>query len=61
VPVPAAKEIRGLIERKSRTREMGSGLIPTAIAHYLEARYGHHEMNLAATVRDEARQAARTS
>ncbi|BCG69974.1 hypothetical protein MesoLj113a_11320 [Mesorhizobium sp. 113-1-2] len=57
VPVPAAKEIRGLIERKSRTREMGSGLIPTAIARYLEARYGHHAMNLAAPVRDDARQA----
>ena len=57
VPVPAAEEIRRLIERKSQTREMGSGLIPTAIAGYLEARYGHHEMNLAATVRDEARQA----
>ncbi|QND57491.1 nucleotidyltransferase domain-containing protein [Mesorhizobium huakuii] len=57
VPVPAAEEIRGLIERKSQTREMGSGLIPTAIARYLEARYGHHAMNLAATVRDDARQA----
>lgn len=57
VPAPAAEEIRGLIERKSQTREIGSGLIPTAIAHYLEARYGHHEMNLAATVRDETRQA----
>jgi len=57
VPVPAAKEIRGLTERKSRTREMGSGLIPTAIARYLEARYGHHAMNLAAPVRDNARQA----
>ncbi|MBZ9994708.1 DNA polymerase beta superfamily protein [Mesorhizobium sp. BH1-1-4] len=57
VPAPASEEIRRLIERKSQTREMGSGLIPTAIAHYLEARYGHHEMNLAAPVRDEIRHA----
>lgn len=36
---------------------MGSGLIPIAIACHLEARYGHHEMNLAAMVGDEAHQA----
>ncbi|UCI20358.1 nucleotidyltransferase domain-containing protein [Mesorhizobium sp. B2-1-8] len=57
VPAPASEEIRRLIERKSQTREMGSGPIPIAIARYLEARYGHHHMNLAAMVRDEARQA----
>ncbi|KQU92236.1 nucleotidyltransferase [Mesorhizobium sp. Root102] len=57
IPAPASTEIRHLIERKSRTREMGSGLIPTAIAHYLEARYGHHQMNLAGVVRDKVRQA----
>ena len=57
VPTQASDEIRSLIDRKSDTREMGSGLIPTAIARYLEARYGHHEMNLAGVVRDEARQA----
>ncbi|MBZ9675366.1 DNA polymerase beta superfamily protein [Mesorhizobium sp. ES1-1] len=57
IPGPASKEIRHLIERKSRTREMGFGLIPTAIAHYLEARYGHHQMNLPGMVRDEVRQA----
>ncbi|RUV31461.1 nucleotidyltransferase [Mesorhizobium sp. M7A.F.Ca.MR.148.00.0.0] len=57
IPARACDEIRSLIERKSQTREMGSGLTPTAIARYLEARYGHYEMNLAGTVRDEGRQA----
>lgn len=57
MPAQASDEIRSLIDRKSQTREMGTGLIPTAIARYLEARYGHHEMNLAGVIRDEARQA----
>ena len=57
MPVEAANEIRRLIDKKSHTREMGSGFIPAAIARYLEARYGHHEMNLAGAVRDESRQA----
>ena len=56
IPAQANEEIRRLIESKSRTRELGSGLIPAAIAGYLETRYGHHEMNLAGTVRDEVRQ-----
>ncbi|WP_287330708.1 nucleotidyltransferase domain-containing protein [Mesorhizobium sp.] len=56
IPADAAAEIRRLIDKKSHTRELGSGLIPTAIAYYLEARYGHHEMNGASAVRDEARQ-----
>ena len=53
----ARHEIRRLIDKKSQIRELGFGLIPAEIARYLEARYGHHEMNLAGTVRDEARQA----
>ncbi|TGR12815.1 nucleotidyltransferase, partial [Mesorhizobium sp. M8A.F.Ca.ET.202.01.1.1] len=57
VPAQAASEIRRLIEKKRETRELGTGPIPAAIARYLEARYGHHEMNLAGSVRDEARQA----
>jgi len=57
IPAEAADEIRRLIDKKHETREMGTGLIPAAIAHYLEARYGHHEMNLAGSVRDEVRQA----
>jgi predicted nucleotidyltransferase len=56
MPAGARDEIRHLIEQKSRTRELGFGLIPADIAAYLEARYGHHEMNLADLVRDEDRQ-----
>ena len=57
VPAPAVSEIHRLIDKKRVTRELGTGLIPVEIARYLEARYGHHEMNLAGSVRDEARQA----
>ncbi|MBZ9861222.1 MULTISPECIES: DNA polymerase beta superfamily protein [unclassified Mesorhizobium] len=57
IPAKATSEIRRLIEKKRVTRELGTGSIPTEIARYLEARYGHHEMNLAGSVRDEARQA----
>lgn len=57
MPAGANDEIRRLIDKKSHTRELGSGLIPVEIARYLEARYGHHGLNLAASVRDEARQA----
>ena len=56
IPAEASNEIRRLIDKKSHTREMGFGLIPVEIARYLEARYGHHELNLAGAVRDEARQ-----
>jgi uncharacterized protein len=49
-------EVRRLVERKAGRGRWGPVSSP-AIAHYFEARYGHHEMNLAATVRDEARQA----
>ncbi|TPN83739.1 nucleotidyltransferase [Mesorhizobium sp. CU2] len=57
VPAQAASEIHRLIEKKRETREMGTGPIPAEIARYLEARYGHHEMNLAGSIRDETRQA----
>lgn len=57
LPPQASEAIRELIDSKSRTREMGTGPIPTEIAHYLEARYGHHEMNSAESVRDEERHA----
>ncbi|CDX41987.1 conserved hypothetical protein [Mesorhizobium sp. ORS 3359] len=56
IPAQAAGEIRKLIEKKRETRELGTGPIPAAIARYLEARYGHHEMNLSGPVRDVARQ-----
>ena len=56
LPVEAAGEIDRLVDKKRQTREMGSGPIPKEIARYLEARYGHHEMNLAGLVRDEERQ-----
>lgn len=59
IPAQTASEIRQLIDKKRMTRELGTGSIPTEIARYLEARYGHHEMNLAGSVRDEARQARR--
>ncbi|WP_292550423.1 nucleotidyltransferase domain-containing protein [Mesorhizobium sp.] len=57
IPTRAGEEILRLIDRKRETRELGTGPIPVEIARYLEARYGHHEMNLAGSVRDEARQA----
>lgn len=57
IPARAASEIRQLIDKKRQTREMGLGPIPAEIARYLEARYGHHEMNIVGSVRDEARQA----
>ena len=53
LPADAAAEINGLIERKAVTREMGVGPIPRAVARYLEGRYGHHEMNPAASLRDK--------
>lgn len=53
VPVAAAEAIRRLIDRKAETREMGAGPIPVPIAEYLEARYGHHEMNARRIARDE--------
>ena len=53
VPVAAAEAIRHLIDRKAETREMGTGPIPAPIAEYLEARYGHHEMNARRIARDE--------
>lgn len=56
MPAAATDEIRRMIDKKSLTRELGLGLIPTDVARYLESRYGHHEMNLASMVRDEARQ-----
>ena len=56
IPARAASEIRQLIDKKRQTREMGLGPIPAEIARYLEARYGHHEMNMAGSTRDEARQ-----
>ncbi|TPJ34005.1 nucleotidyltransferase domain-containing protein [Mesorhizobium sp. B2-8-3] len=56
IPTWASSEIRRLIEKKRETRELGTGPIPVEIARYLEARYGHHEMNLAGSARDEARQ-----
>ncbi|WP_442581263.1 DNA polymerase beta superfamily protein [Mesorhizobium sp. ASY16-5R] len=57
VPVDTGLAIRDLIDRKSRTREMGTGPIPGAIARYLEARYGHHEMNMRRVANDVARRA----
>ncbi len=42
----AASEIGGLIARKAITRELGTGPVPSAIAAYVESRYGHHEMNM---------------
>lgn len=61
IPPDATAEIQMMIERKAVTREMGTGPVPTAIARYLESRYGHHEMNTPATKRDEAEVAHRHS
>jgi predicted nucleotidyltransferase len=52
LPAPAAACIARMIEEKKRTREMGEGPVPSDLARYLEARYGHHEMNMPATARD---------
>ncbi|MEQ1943584.1 nucleotidyltransferase domain-containing protein [Mesorhizobium sp. VNQ89] len=57
LPRQTSEAIRQLIDIKSRTREMGIGPIPTEIARWLEARYAHHEMNSAESVRDEERHA----
>lgn len=54
IPAIAANAIRRLIDLKAETREMGTGPIPAAIAEYLEARYGHHEMNAPRLPRDAA-------
>lgn len=56
LPPEAADAVYHLIDKKRQTREMGTGPIPTEIARYLEARYGHHEMNPAELVKDEERQ-----
>jgi predicted nucleotidyltransferase len=55
LPAGASADIRRLIEEKALTREMGAGPIPRELARHLEARYGHHEMNVPAVRRDEAR------
>lgn len=57
LPPHASEAIHQLIDSKRQTREMGTGPIPMEIACYLEARYGHHEMNLAEPARDEERHA----
>lgn len=57
IPAQAVDQIRRLIDKKRVTRELGTGPIPAEIARYLEARYGHHEMNLAGSVRDATKQA----
>lgn len=49
IPADAAAQISELIALKAVTREMGTGPIPPSIASYLESRYGHHEMNPAAS------------
>lgn len=59
LPKEADSEIRRLIEEKSKTREMGDGSVPPALLRYLEARYGHHEMNPANPVLDEAERSRR--
>lgn len=46
LPAATIHAIRGLIDRKAETREMGTGLIPVPIADYLEQRYTHHEKNI---------------
>ncbi|NGN42019.1 nucleotidyltransferase [Mesorhizobium sp. CGMCC 1.15528] len=50
-----AEEIGRMIATKAQTREMGTGPIPPEIAGYLEARYGHHEMNMPPSLKDENR------
>lgn len=59
LPIDAETEIRSLIERKSRTRELGEGPIPSALARYLEARYGYHEMNTTIVSSDPDKMAAK--
>ena len=59
MPDEARKSINALIERKKQTREIGVGSVPPAIASYLEARYGHHEMTVPKHSHDPASDAAR--
>jgi predicted nucleotidyltransferase len=55
IAADAADEIHLLVEAKARTREMGADKMPAAIARYAEARYAHHQMNMPAETRNEAR------
>lgn len=59
LPAAASEAIRGLINRKAETREMGTGPIPTAIADYLETRYRHHEISIPRAQHDESDSAKR--
>jgi predicted nucleotidyltransferase len=54
IPRAAAADIHGLVETKARTREMGAGKVPAAIAEYAKARYSHHEANMPAPTKDKA-------
>ena len=56
IPSGAADEIRLLVENKARTREIGTGIMPAAIAHYTQARFVHHEASIPDAKRDERRQ-----
>jgi len=46
LPIATTQAIRDLIDRKAKTREMGTGPIPATIASYVERRYAHHEKNI---------------
>lgn len=59
LPGDARAAIEDLIAQKAVTREMGTGPVPAPIARYLEARYGHHEMNTPKVIYDEADRALR--
>lgn len=55
IPAGAAADICRLIQEKAHTREMGTGPIPSELARYLEASYGHHEMNMPVVRKDDIR------
>jgi predicted nucleotidyltransferase len=59
LPLATTRAIRGMIDQKAETREMGTGPIPAPIADYLERRYAHHEKNIPDMRNDAAGLASR--
>jgi len=51
-------QITELVEVKAKTRELGVGPIPAAIARYCDERYAHHELNMRSETRDQKRRSS---
>jgi predicted nucleotidyltransferase len=55
IATDARDEIHLLVKAKAKTREMGAGKIPAAIARNAQTRYACHEANIPAEGRNETR------